>query len=109
MSNVFIRSQDREKLYCFGISFNSLQYSEEMEPKRGNKAEKHHAIYIADGCLEKIAEYESKERCIEVLDELQEVCGKYLMVQGGAALIRGGMNVQPGAFEIPRVYEMPEK
>ncbi|CCX54933.1 hypothetical protein [Veillonella sp. CAG:933] len=109
MSNVFIRSQDREKLYCFGISFNSLQYSEEMEHKRGNKAEKHHAIYIADGCLEKIAEYESKERCIEVLDELQEVCGKYLMVQGGAALIRGGMNVQPGAFEIPRVYEMPEK
>ena len=60
MSNVFIRSQDREKLYCFGISFNSLQYSEEMEHKRGNKAEKHHAIYIADGCLEKIAEYESK-------------------------------------------------
>lgn len=108
MSNVFIRSQNRESLYCFGISFNSLQYSAIREYKRKDEA-KRHTICIGDGCIEPIAEYESKERCLEVLDELQEVCGKYLMVQGGTALIRGGMNVQPGAFEIPRVYEMPEK
>lgn len=109
MSNVFIRSQDREKLYCFGISFNSLQYSEEIEYKRGNKGEKHHTICIADGCLEKIAEYESKERCIEVLDELQRACGTYLYSQGSAGLIRGTTPTQPMAATIPRVYEMPEK
>ena len=44
-----------------------------------------------------------------MLDEIQNVCGKYLMWSGGAALIRGGMDIQPGAVAIPRVYEMPEK
>lgn len=56
-----------------------------------------------------MAEYESKERCLEVLDEIQAVCGRYLKWNGGAALVRGGMDIQPGAVEIPRVYEMPEK
>ncbi len=67
MSNVYIRSQNREKLYIFGISFNSLQYEEQHDYKRGKEAATHHTICIADGCLEEIAEYESKERCIEVL------------------------------------------
>lgn len=31
MSNVYIRSQNREKLYIFGISFNSLQYEEQHD------------------------------------------------------------------------------
>ena len=70
MSNVYIRSQNREKLYIFGISFNSLQYEEQHDYKRGKEAAAHHTICISDGCLEEIAEYESKERCIEVLDEL---------------------------------------
>lgn len=62
MSNVYIRSQNREKLYIFGISFNSLQYEEQHDYKRGKEAATHHTICIADGCLEEIAEYESKER-----------------------------------------------
>ena len=109
MSNVYIRSQNREKLYIFGISFNSLQYEEQHDYKRGKEAEVHHTICIADGCLEEIAEYESKERCIEVLDEIMKVCGSYLLTAGGAAIVRGGMNVQPMAADIPHVYQMPEK
>lgn len=77
MSNVYIRSQNREKLYIFGISFNSLQYEEQHDYKRGKEAATHHTICIADGCLEEIAEYESKERCIEVLDEIEKVCSSY--------------------------------
>lgn len=38
MSNVYIRSQNREKLYIFGISFNSLQYEEQHDYKRGEEA-----------------------------------------------------------------------
>ena len=53
--------------------------------------------------------YESKERCIEVLDEIQAVCRSYLKVEGSAALMRGGMDVQPAAFTVPRFYQMPEK
>ena len=109
MSNVYIRSQNREKLYIFGISFNSLQYEEQHDYKRGKEAATHHTICIADGCLEEIAEYESKERCIEVLDEIGKVCVSYLFTAGGAAIVRGGMDVQPFAAVIPRLYEMPEK
>jgi hypothetical protein len=31
-----------------------------------------HTICISDGCLEEIAEYESKERCLEVLKDFCE-------------------------------------
>lgn len=31
MSNVYIRSQNREKLYAFGICFNCLQYEEKHD------------------------------------------------------------------------------
>lgn len=36
-------------------------------------------------------------------------CVSYLFTAGGAAIIRGGMDVQPFAAVIPRLYEMPEK
>ena len=73
---MLIRSQDREKLYNLGISFNSLQYFEDTSFKKGNKEKQvRHTICISDGCLEEIGEYESKERCIEILDKIQ---GAYL-------------------------------
>lgn len=109
MCDVFIRSQDKEKLYCFNGNVKSLQYVERQDFKQGKKTKTHHAICISDGLFEGIAEYKSKERCIEVLDEIQRVCGQYLTWSGGASLLRGGMDVQPGAVVIPRVYEMPEK
>lgn len=109
MSEVYIRSQNREKLYRFGISFNALEYSEKQDFKRGKEAEVHHTICISDGCLEEIAEYESKERCLEVLDEIQGVCGSYLYAPGNSGLIRGAEAVPPTAAVIPRTYQMPEK
>ena len=45
----------------------------------------------------------------KVLDEMQKACVSYLFTAGGAAVIRGGMDVQPFAAVIPRLYEMPEK
>lgn len=39
----------------------------------------------------------------------QKACVSYLFTAGGAAVIRGGMDVQPFAAVIPRLYEMPEK
>ena len=38
-----------------------------------------------------------------------QACVSYLFTAGGAAVIRGGMDVQPFAAVIPRLYEMPEK
>lgn len=110
MSEIYIRSQNREKLYRFGISFNCLEYDEQQDLRKGKKeAEIRHTICISDGCLEEIAEYESKERCIEVLDELQGVCGQYLYAEGSLGLLRGSAAIPPTAAAIPRVYQMPEK
>lgn len=110
MSEIYIRSQNREKLYRFGICFNCLEYEEQQDFKKGKKeAAIRHTICISDGCLEEIAEYGSKERCIEILDELQGVCGQYLYAEGSLGLMRGNTSMPPMAATIPRVYQMPEK
>lgn len=110
MSEVYIRSQNREKLYRFGISFNALKYSEKQDFKRGKEAGVHHTICISDGCLEEIAEYESKERCLEVLDEIQNVCGLNILIPGYYTWIAGAEGaLKEPVIGAPRVYEMPEK
>lgn len=113
MSEVYIRSQNKEKLYRLGGNYASVEYGEyeDIKKKRGGAEadKKRHVICISDGCLEEIGEYATKERCLEVLDEIQKACVSYLFTAGGAAIVRGGMDVQPFAAVIPRLYEMPEK
>lgn len=113
MSEVYIRSQNKEKLYRLGGNYACVEYGEyeDVKKKRGGAEadKKRHVICISDGCLEEIGEYATKERCLEVLDEIQKACVSYLLTAGGAAVIRGGMDVQPFTAVIPRLYEMPEK
>lgn len=110
---VYIRSQNKEKLYRLGGNYACVEYGEyeDVKKKRGGAEadKKRHVICISDGCLEEIGEYATKERCLEVLDEIQKACVSYLFTAGGAAIVRGGMDVQPFAAVIPRLYEMPEK
>lgn len=105
--------QNKEKLYRLGGNYACVEYGEyeDIKKKRGGAEadKKRHVICISDGCLEEIGEYATKERCLEVLDEIQKACVSYLFTAGGAAVIRGGMDVQPFAAVIPRLYEMPEK
>lgn len=120
MSEVYIRSQNREKLYQFGGRFGGLEYRKVTE----EDGTLHHAIFLTGGMetggipgISAIAEdiavrmggYDTKERCLKILDEIWQVCGQYLTWSGGAALICGGMDIQPGAVAIPRIYQMPEK
>lgn len=113
MSEVYIRSQNKEKLYRLGGNYACVEYGEyeDIKKKRGGAEadKKRHVICISDGCLEEIGEYATKERCLEALDEIQKACASYLFTAGDAAVIRGGMDVQPFAAVIPRLYEMPEK
>ena len=103
MSEVYIRSQNKEKLYRLGGNYACVEYGEyeDIKKKRGGAEadKKRHVICISA----------TKERCLEVLDEIQKACVSYLFTAGGAAVIRGGMDVQPFAAVIPRLYEMPEK
>jgi hypothetical protein len=113
MSEIYIRSQNREKLYRLGGNYACIEYGEyeDIKRKRGSKEEdkKRHTLCISDGCLEEIGEYESKERCLEILDEIEKICGQYLYAEGSAGLIRGTTAMPPMAAVIPRLYQMPEK
>ena len=55
------------------IRVNALEYSEQVNHK-GKKETVRHTICISDGCLEEIAEYQTKERCLQVL---KDFCGAY--------------------------------
>lgn len=110
MSNIYIRSQNREKLYIFGISLNCLEYSCQIEYNRKKEKEMHHTICIADGCLEEIAEYETKERCIEVIDEIESLCSRaFAAIKSEDIKFLEYDGVKAFVGPMPRVYEMPEK
>lgn len=89
MSNVYIRSQNREKLYQLGGNYATLEYVEYM--KKG--AEERHTIRIGNGCTEEIAEYESKERCIEGTGRDRESMQKLFICSG-----------QHGAYQRQHTY-----
>ena len=83
MSEVYIRNQNKEKLYRLGGNYACVEYGEyeDVKKKRGGAEadKKRHVICISDGCLEEIGEYATKERCLEVLDEIQKACVSYLL------------------------------
>ena len=58
MSEVYIRSQNKEKLYRLGGNYACVEYGEheDIKKKRGGAEadEKRHVICISDGCLEKL-------------------------------------------------------
>lgn len=122
MGEVYIRSQDREMFYCFGTSFNALKYVEYESFGTGGVRKRHvicifnggveerkRGVCVLDNRLEVIGVYESKERCIEIIDEIQEVCGQYLYASGNSGFTLGSTATPPMAAVIPRVYRMPEK
>ena len=91
MSEVYIRSQNKEKLYRLGGNYACVEYGEyeDIKKKRGGAEadKKRHVICISDGCLEEIGEYATKERCLEVLDEIQKACVSYLFTAGGRTAV----------------------
>ena len=65
MSEVYIRSQNKEKLYRLGGNYACVEYGEyeDIKKKRGGAEadKKRHVICISDGCLEEIADHEISE------------------------------------------------
>lgn len=53
--------------------------------------------------------YKTEERAKEVLQEITQKYSSYLKLEGGPAILQGQMDIQPNIFNIPKVYEMPER
>lgn len=53
--------------------------------------------------------YNTEERAKEILAEIVQKYSSYLQLNGGPAILQGQMDIQPNIFNIPKVYEMPEK
>lgn len=103
---MLIVSQNKEKVLWFGRAFNALEYSE-MIDRKGKKEQVRHTICISDGCLEEIAEYESKERCLEVLHDF---CATYVNECYTMEFFdMSAQNTRPGTYLNNAIYEFPEK
>ena len=103
---MLIVSQNKEKVMRFGRAFNALEYAERTD-RKGKQTIVRHTICISDGLLEEIAEYESKERCMEVL---KEFCKVYT---DGCYTIEyfddSANSCKPAIYAKNQVYELPEK
>lgn len=56
-----------------------------------------------------IGHYTTKERAKEVLQEIIKRYSSYLKLEGGPAILRGQIDIQPNIFNIPKVFEMPKE
>lgn len=101
---MLIVSQNKEKVLWFGRAFNALEYTEDVDCKGKNKRIRH-IICISDGCLEEIAEYPTKERCLAVLkyfcETYKDECCTVEFFDSAAQATRPGIYRQNKVFEFP--------
>lgn len=96
MSKLCIRSQDRTKLVFLGNGINCVEY---MDISVQEKRHDSHAIIVAGITL---GIYKSRERCLAILDEIQQEILSYIKSTCG-------LNIPDMLFNMPDVYQMPEK
>ena len=53
--------------------------------------------------------YQTEERAKEVLQEIINKYSNYLQLNGGPAIMKGDIDIQPNIFNIPKVYYMPNE
>ena len=102
---MIIVSQDKEEI----INFNNVCHvyidraAESEEGRVPIELESINDSFITIGF------YNSVERAKEVLNEIVNEYSSYLEIKGGPAILKGSMDIQPNVFNIPKVFEMPEK
>ena len=62
-----------------------------------------------NGITDTLGTYKSKERCIEIIEEIFKLCGSYIYSSGSSGYIKGELPYPPMAADIPRIYQMPEE
>ena len=104
---MMIISQDKKII----LNFDNIQ---DIKIERYTTHEKGKYIYKIfggnfEGYATEIGTYETEERAKEVLQKIVTKYLSYLELQGGPAIMQGGIDIQPNIFNIPKVYEMPEE
>lgn len=101
---MLIVSQNKEKVILFGRTHDAIEYSEQVDHK-GKKETVRHTICVSDGCLEEIAEYQTKERCMQVLkgicDAYMNECYTVEFFDNSALATRTGICKQNIVYEFP--------
>jgi len=90
MGGIWVRSQNREGLF----NVKAVTYQEEDLFGNKNKI----IGWVASECFFVIGKYATKERALQVMDDIQQ----FVIAKEKADL--GGLNVH----EVPRIYQMPE-
>lgn len=115
MSKVYIRSQNKERLYNLnnaqGIIYSTQETENAIVSAYLEGEGKKHYIFLQTniGVWNRLGEYKDKERCLEIIDEIQDECGKYLYAEGSMGLLAGSGAFPPMAAEVPKIYQMPEE
>jgi hypothetical protein len=86
MGQLYIRTQDRDKLCLIGEEFPEITYF----PWRKYEKNGHLLCFFKGGKVWTLGKYESRERCLEVLDDIE----RFILDSGTEPCI---------------VYHMPEK
>lgn len=95
---MIIVSQDKNKIINFDnivhifISGNSISYG-----------------VMSDTGANDLGTYKTQERAKEVLQEIINKYSSYLQLNGGPAIMKGDIDIQPNIFNIPKVYYMPKE
>ena len=107
---MWIRTQDRTKLYNLdnfqGIEYDTTEIHQKHR-KGGEPPEKIPTLFLSDGCLEEIGRYATKERCLEVLDEIENAFKE--SCYSNRAFDVAAQAYRPYLFMCNMVYQMPEK
>lgn len=94
---MIIVSQDRKKIF----NFDNISIIHIMD---NNK------IWVdTEKTCNNLGTYKTEERAKEVLQEIINKYSSYLQLNGGPAIMKGDIDIQPNIFNIPKVYYMPKE
>lgn len=105
---MLILSQDKETILNFNNAVTLYVIRDSFSEEKG--LENYNIDYSTNDEINYVLEtYATEERAKEVLQEIIKCYKSYLQLNGGPAILQGQMDIQPNIFNIPKVYEMPEK
>lgn len=106
---MIIVSQDKQRIINFENLIEIYITQEELYTFQDDVDGYYLRSEAVGGIYENLGKYDTEERAKEVLAEIVQKYSSYLQLNGGPAILQGQMDIQPNVFNIPKVYEMPEK